>query len=258
MPELPEATTISNQLKPFLINKKLKEVIIKKSSIIKNSELLNSIVNSYCSEVSNYGKMVYFRFNQFWIVFMLALTGYIVINPKEDLYRYSIVEFYFEDSIVIFGAKRMFEKMIIYDSYPFDKYGPDFRIISPLDFIKIMTKTSKPIKVALMDQKLIAGIGNIYATEALFEAQILPTRNTKNITAQEYYKLYKSLNEVINKSIEKRGSTISDYIDAFGSYGEFQNYHQIYGKKYCPKCHSKIKITKVLDRITYFCPNCQK
>ncbi|MFN3995388.1 MAG: DNA-formamidopyrimidine glycosylase family protein, partial [bacterium] len=186
MPELPEATTISSQLSPFIVGKKLKNVTIKKASIIKNSQMLPNLINLECIEVGNYGKMIYFKFPGYWIVFMLALTGYLVINPKEELYKYSIVEFNF-DNVVVFGAKRMFEKMIVYNVYPFEKYGPDFRNISALDFIKRMVKTKKYVKVALMDQKVIAGIGNIYACEALFEAGISPTRYTNNITAQEYY-----------------------------------------------------------------------
>lgn len=258
MPELPEATTISSQLSKFITNSKLIEIIIKKDSIIKNKELLKNIINQKCEEVNNYGKMVYFKFQNHWIVFHLALTGYLVINPKEELLNNTIVEFNFDKNKVIFGAKRMFEKMIVYESYPFSKYGPDFRSLKPLDFIKILTKTNKPIKVALMDQNLIAGIGNIYACESLFDAKILPTRNTRNITIQEYHKLFNSLHNIIKLAIEKRGSTISDYIDAFGNKGEFQNYHKIYGKKFCPECSKKVSTIKIQDRITYFCSNCQK
>lgn len=259
MPELPEAITISSQISPFISGKKLKSVTIKKGSIVKNAEMLSNLINSECIEVGNYGKMIYFKFPGYWIVFMLALTGYLVINPREELYRYSIVEFKFEDdNIVVFGAKRMFEKMIVFNFYPFEKYGPDFRNISPLDFIKGMVKVKKYIKVALMDQKVLAGIGNIYACESLFDSGISPTRYTYNTTAQEYHKLYKSLRSIIDLAIKKRGSTVNDYIDAFGNPGEYQNFHKVYGRKICPVCSSKIKITKIMGRITYFCPNCQK
>ncbi|MEN3015475.1 MAG: DNA-formamidopyrimidine glycosylase family protein [bacterium] len=258
MPELPEATTISTQLSALIKNRILSKLIIKKDSIIKNAYLLENLTGKVCQEVSNYGKMVYFRFDNYWIIFHLALTGYLVYNPPQELYVNSICEFYFDNDVVVFGAKRMFEKIIVYDRYPFDKYGPDFRSIKPLEFIKLMTKHSKPIKVALMDQNIIAGIGNIYACEALFKAGILPTKNTRNITAQQYHKLYNCIKEIINKAIEKRGSTISDYIDAFGQKGEYQNYHQVYGKKNCPVCNSKIKTTQIQDRITYFCSNCQQ
>lgn len=258
MPELPEATTISSQLSPIIKGLTLNNIVIRKDNIIKNKHLLTNLIGMKCSEVSNYGKMVYFRFSSYWVVFHLALTGYLVVNPPQDLHKYSVAEFFLDNNIVVFGAKRMFEKMIVYDSYPFDKYGPDFRIIKPIEFIKILSKNNRNIKIALMDQKTIAGIGNIYACEALFKAGISPTRNTRNITAQEYHKLYNSLVEIINFAIQKRGSTISDYIDAFGNKGEYQYYHKIYGKKICPNCSSKVKTIKIQERLTYFCPVCQK
>jgi len=138
------------------------------------------------------------------------------------------------------------------------KYGPDFRSLKPNDFIRVLTKKKAMIKVALMDQSLVADIGNIYACESLFDAKILPTRYTNNITVQEYYKLYDSLNDIIKRAIYKRGSTISDYVDAFGKPGEFQNYHRIYGKKKCLECDNKVKVIKIQDRTTYYCPVCQK
>lgn len=258
MPELPEAVTISSQLAPFLTNSKLKEIIIKKDSIIKGREKLKDIVGLNCLEVGNYGKMVYLRFPNYWVVFHLALTGYIVINPSEIFYHHSVLEFHFDSNIVVFGAKRMFEKVIVYDNYPFDKYGPDFRKIDSFQFVKLVSKYNKPIKVVLMDQNVIAGIGNIYSCEALFASGILPIRNARNITVQEYYKLYDCLVKIIDLAIEKRGSTISDYVDAFGNKGQFQNYHKIYGKKKCLVCSSKVKVVRIQSRITYYCPTCQK
>lgn len=257
MPELPEATTISSQLSTYINGSVLRKLIIKRNSIVKNGDLIKDIIGLECIEVNNYGKMVYFMFPNYWVVFHLALTGYLVVNPRRELFEHSIAEFYFDDNVVVFGAKRMFEKMILYNEYPFDKYGPDFRSVKPVDFVKIMSKHNKNIKVVLMDQKVIAGIGNIYACEALFDSRILPTRSTKNITVQEYYRLYNSLKDIIDLAVNKRGSTISDYIDAFGNKGEYQNYHKIYGKKFCPLCSSKVKTIKIQDRITYYCSTCQ-
>jgi formamidopyrimidine-DNA glycosylase len=262
MPELPEAITISSQLKKYLVNSILRKVDVKRSSIVKGVDIFK-LLGSKCIDVGNYGKMVYFKLlledsKDYWVVFHLALTGYLVVNPSDVFYKYSVVEFFFDDNVVIFGAKRMFEKMIVYDVYPFSKYGRDFRSIDPKDFINVMTKKNSIIKVALMDQSLVAGIGNIYACEALFDSGISPTRYTKNLTVQEYYKLYKSLKDILSLAVEKRGSTISDYVDAFGQRGEFQNYHKIYGKKRCPNCNSNVKVIRIQDRITYYCPNCQR
>jgi len=178
--------------------------------------------------------------------------------------EYKIIEFIFninkeQEKILFFSAKRLFEKVIFTkDENPFKKYGPPFNRLKTIDFINILSKIKKPIKIALMDQSLIAGIGNIYAIESLFCAKISPLRKASEITVQEYYKLYNCLKEILKESIKQRGSTISDYVDALGQEGNYQNFHKIYNKTKCPECNSKIKKIKIEDRITYYCPNCQK
>lgn len=288
MPELPETTTISYQIKKYLnpfdnYRVILKKVNIYKSSIIRNAELYKEIENRELEDISNYGKIIYFKFNDnYWILFYLALTGALLIkellkrDKLEYFEKYKVIEFIFVDNknendweevkdkevkekIVFFSAKRLFEKIIfIKDSNPFKKYGPPFNKLKPLDFINILSKVRKPIKVALMDQSLVAGIGNIYAIESLFCAKISPLRKTNDITIQEYYKLYNCLKEILKESIKNRGSTISDYVDALGIEGYFQNFHKIYNKPKCPECNYKTKKIKLEDRITYYCPNCQK
>ncbi|MGB9638053.1 MAG: DNA-formamidopyrimidine glycosylase family protein [bacterium] len=285
MPELPEATTISYQLKNYLNLSKnfnehyyskvvLKKINIYKNSIIKNIELSNELVNKNLEEISNYGKIVYFKFSDnYWVLFHLALTGALLIkellNQDKLNYfeKYKIIEFIFIDNnekdikerVIFFSAKRLFEKIVfIKDSNPFKKYGPPFNKLKPMDFINILSKVKKPIKVALMDQGLISGIGNIYAIESLFCAKISPLRKANDITIQEYYKLYNCLKEILKESIKNRGSTISDYVDALGQYGNYQNFHKIYNKPKCFECNSKTKRIKLEDRITYYCPNCQK
>ncbi|MCX7870417.1 MAG: hypothetical protein N2485_02430 [bacterium] len=282
MPEFPEATTIAYQLKQYLnipnnnnSSITLKKINIYKESIIKNIGLIDEIINRDLQEVSNYGKIIYFKFkDDYWILFHLALTGallikeLIVLNKINYFEKYKIIEFVFneirdgnnlKDKIILFTAKRLFEKVIfIKDNNPFKKYGPPFNKLKPIDFINILSKIKKPIKLALMDQSLIAGIGNIYAIEGLFCAKISPLRKACDITVQEYYKLYSCLKEILKESIKNRGSTISDYVDALGEYGNFQNFHKIYNKSKCPQCNNKIKKIKIEERITYYCPDCQK
>ena len=282
MPEYPEATTISSQIKNYFNLTKnhpnlnypkitLKKINIYKDSIIKNSELVNELINKNLEDVSNYGKIVYFKFNgNYWILFHLALTGALLIKeflPPDKLNyfeKYKIIEFIFninkdQERILFFSAKRLFEKVIFTkDENPFKKYGLPFNRLKTIDFINILSKIKKPIKIALMDQSLIAGIGNIYAIESLFCAKISPLRKASEITVQEYYKLYNCLKETLKESIKQRGSTINDYVDALGQEGNYQNFHKIYNKTKCPECNSKIKRIKIEDRITYYCPNCQK
>ena len=239
MPELPEATTISLQLKKYLNipsqNLFLKKIIIHKGSIIKNPDLKFQLLNRKLEEVSNYGKIVYFKFtDNYWILFHLALTGAILIKDflslekLEYFEKYKIIEFIFESSLnnldnnnnsnnnglieskhILFCAKRLFEKVIfIQDENPFKKYGIPFNKLKNIDFIRILSKSKKPIKEALMDQNLIVGIGNIYAIESLFCAGISPFRLASNLTVQEYYKLYNCIKEILKESILNRGSSV--------------------------------------------------
>jgi len=139
--------------------------------------------------------------------------------------------------------------------------GPD--ALSELkrdQFIDIVKTRTTRIQPLLMDQRLIAGIGNIYAQEALFKAGIRPTRSGVRVTRQEAGRLYETLQETLQTAITHRGSSSRNYLDANGDQGSAQTLHSVYrkGKKPCSRCQSELRAIRVGGRGSVFCPQCQK
>jgi formamidopyrimidine-DNA glycosylase len=135
----------------------------------------------------------------------------------------------------------------------------------PLDsqadrFIELFRKRKTPIKSALLNQKLLSGVGNIYADEALFRAGIRPRRRASSLTRQQLQKLHVAVKEVLNEAIALGGSSVSDYVDADGNAGFFQLQHRVYGREGepCLVCETPIKRVIIAGRSSHYCPTCQK
>jgi len=137
--------------------------------------------------------------------------------------------------------------------------------IEPLDadldsFIALLHGRNTPIKSALLNQKLLRGVGNIYADESLFRAGIRPRRRASSITRDQFAKLLTSIKQVLREAIAKGGSSVSDYVDADGEPGFFQLQHRVYGResKPCLTCKTPIKRIVIAGRSSHYCPTCQK
>lgn len=135
----------------------------------------------------------------------------------------------------------------------------------PLDakidrFIELFRKRDTPIKSALLNQKLLSGVGNIYADESLFRAGIRPRRRAGSLTREQLRKLHSALQEVLNEAIALGGSSVSDYVDADGKEGFFQLQHRVYGREgeQCLVCETAIKRVIIAGRSSHYCPHCQK
>jgi formamidopyrimidine-DNA glycosylase len=124
----------------------------------------------------------------------------------------------------------------------------------------LLKNRKRTLKSTLLDQKIISGIGNIYADEICFEAKLLPSRKVNTLNSQEIEKLYRAINKIISRAIKYRGTTFSDYTDAGGKKGNFSQFLKVYGqeKKKCQRCQKTLFKSKIAGRATKFCPNCQK
>jgi formamidopyrimidine-DNA glycosylase len=137
--------------------------------------------------------------------------------------------------------------------------GTDALGIDSQEFSQIM-RTRRNVKSVLLDQRKIAGVGNIYADEACFSAGIHPTRQGKSLSEVEQVKLWFSVKSVLKAGLKYRGSSVSDYTDTSGREGSFQTHHQVYQKtgQSCVVCGATIQRIKLGGRSTHFCPNCQQ
>jgi formamidopyrimidine-DNA glycosylase len=127
-------------------------------------------------------------------------------------------------------------------------------------FVSLFHGRQTPIKSALLNQKLLSGVGNIYADESLFRAGIRPKRRAATITREQLAKLYLSVKVVLTEAIALGGSSVSDYVDADGAEGFFQLQHRVYGRESepCLVCKTPIKRVVIAGRSSHYCPSCQK
>jgi formamidopyrimidine-DNA glycosylase len=132
--------------------------------------------------------------------------------------------------------------------------------LKPGQLAKLLARTTRSIKTALLDQALIAGIGNIYADEALHRAGIHPLTPADKVNASKVGELNRAIKHVLNRAIRAGGSSIRDYVDAQGNKGSFQKTHRVYDRegKPCSTCKTPIVRIVVGGRSTHFCPTCQK
>jgi len=286
MPELPEVQTIIDDL-----NRKIKgDTVVgfwsdwKKSVRMPVDKFEKEIKNKKIIKARRIGKNLFLDLSGGKTIYIhLKMTGHLLVKSKVKSQKSKIGKDYFSDKVnqyihhifylesgktLEFSDLRKFGKIILADT---DKIG-NIREISELgidamskDFTfekmdEILDSKSTKIKLFLMDQSKVAGIGNIYANEILFEAGILPARPAHQIHGKERKRLFFAIKKVLKKAIKLRGTSDSDYRDTAGAPGEFQKVLKVYrqaGKK-CPRCGTIVKRMKLGQRGTFFCPRCQK
>ncbi|MFZ2664395.1 MAG: bifunctional DNA-formamidopyrimidine glycosylase/DNA-(apurinic or apyrimidinic site) lyase [Patescibacteria group bacterium] len=273
MPELPEVYTISQDLKKNIIGYKIKNIQISKYYKLPspiNTKLKNTI-GLKILDVDNIAKNVVIKLSKnTYIVFHLAMTGRILLREsshKDDNWVKVVLELEKNKKTVNlkFADMRQFGKLLVLNKQGLstltNKYGlsPLEDKITPEKFLKAIKSKRSNIKNVLLDQKIISGVGNIYATDSLFLSKIHPKVSTQDITLGDATKLLKSVRQVLKEGIKNRGSTLPDkmYVDIFGNEGHQQNHFKIYLKQKCPVCNSKVEFIKINGRGTYLCPTCQ-
>ena len=195
-----------------------------------------------------------------WVVH-LGMTGRLVVcEPGIEVAKHThLIATLASGRELRFIDPRMFGKLSVHAA-GFDPGG-----VEPLDvgedtFIALFRGRKTPIKSALLNQKLLRGVGNIYADESLFRAGIRPKRRASTLTRAQLGKLYESVREVLREAIALGGSSISDYVDADGEEGFFQLQHRVYGREgeACLLCKTPIRRMVMAGRSSHYCPKCQK
>ncbi|TSC93059.1 MAG: formamidopyrimidine-DNA glycosylase [Candidatus Berkelbacteria bacterium Licking1014_7] len=297
MPELPEVETIVRGLDKVLSGKKISAVKIlnKKSFLGERSEILGKKIIA----VRRRAKYIIFELERGkYLLIHLKMTGQLIWQSQkipnnkvvgghpDEMYRrqdklphkYTRVYFEFDDgSRLFFNDLRVFGWIKIVDQgelktllsdlgfepLPYtknDRKSGELLILGVSNLNSIIQKyPRRRIKDLLQDQKLIAGIGNIYSSEILFCAGVLPGRAAGSLTAREIRKIYQSINRVLSKAVKLGGTSMSDYRKVDGSKGGYLDEAGVYAREgeKCRKCAGKIKRKKIGQRSAYFCPHCQ-
>ncbi len=272
MPELPEVETIRRTLTSVLIGQEIQgvEVLLEKAVKPSSEQLIRALVGRKIVELRRRGKYLLLLLDDdSRVAFHLRMTGRLLFLPKlTPLEKHTTLVLNFtDDHSLRFVDPRKFGTVVLYwPSTPpegLKKLGPE-----PLETEKAVVVSSLttaaarrkgPVKGLLLDQRVIAGLGNIYTDETLFLAGIRPTRSVREITAAEWEKIYQSILTVLELAIEHRGTSRRDYVDGRGEPGNHQCYLQVYDrkKKPCLVCGSEIQYTRVAGRGTHYCPACQ-
>jgi formamidopyrimidine-DNA glycosylase len=159
-----------------------------------------------------------------------------------------------------FVDPRRFGRLSVAPAAGFDATGVEPLEVNLDRFVELFRGRKTPIKSALLNQKLLRGVGNIYADESLFRAGIRPRRRASSITHEHLKKLHLSIQEVLKEAIALGGSSVSDYVNADGEEGFFQLQHRVYGRESepCLLCKTPIKRVVIAGRSSHYCPKCQK
>ena len=284
MPELPEVETIVRDLNQELKHKKITAVksLDKKVFQLADREV-NSIVGKEIKSVFRRAKMIIFDLGGDFLIVHLKMTGQLVLRTKMGVIAgghpiiNSGVRLPNKFSRAIFqfnGGKSLFFNDVRRFGWVKLMAGRDFLKLNngigvePLQsdfsleyFKKILSgKKKTTIKQALLDQKNIAGIGNIYADESLFNAGIKPFRRVSTLRPREIERLWRAIPGILLSAIKHRGTSFSDYVDAQGRSGNFVKYLKVYGRagESCKKCGDLVKKMKLSGRGTHWCGRCQK
>ncbi|MFZ3342637.1 MAG: bifunctional DNA-formamidopyrimidine glycosylase/DNA-(apurinic or apyrimidinic site) lyase [Terriglobales bacterium] len=195
-----------------------------------------------------------------WVVH-LGMTGRLVVcEPGVEIAKHThLIATLASGRELRFIDPRMFGKLSVHAA-AFDPGGVEPLEVSEEDFVALFRGRKTPIKSALLNQKLVRGVGNIYADESLFRAGIRPRRRATTITRAQLGKLYHAVREVLREAIALGGSSISDYVDADGEEGFFQLQHRVYGREGepCLVCKTPIRRIVLVGRSSHYCPKCQK
>lgn len=270
MPELPEVETIKRQLNNKLKGKKIKFVEVRLAKFVKYplEKFKKLVQGAKIVKVSRRAKLLIIELSSgYFLIIHLKLTGQLILNGQPNKHTHLI--YYFADGVRLihndlrqFGFIKVIPKKGLADFLNKEGLGPE-----PLEkkftlkvFEQLLAgRKSGKIKQVLMDQKFVAGIGNLYTDEILFYGRVLPTRQVKSLQPAEIKKIYQGIKKILSLAIKKRGSSAENYLDAEGRQGGYFPLVKVYQRqgKPCYVCGAKIKRLKMAGRSAHFCPKCQ-
>ena len=275
MPELPEVETVARGLAGAIFGKVIEHVIVKRRDLrrIIPVDFEDRLTGGCVKNLKRRGKYIIIELTaENPVILHLGMSGRIRIYTPGDSYepiKHDHVILTMQDgSSIVFNDPRRFGMFYISESrnwkndLPFSRMGPE-----PLDnwtaqdLFQKLSKKNSPIKNALLDQAIVAGLGNIYVCEALFDAKIDPRRLSSSLSLQECDSIIKTVKPVLERAIKAGGSTLRDYRHVDGSLGYFQHSFSVYDREgnEClgKQCSDKIRRITQSGRSSFYCPSCQ-
>ena len=279
MPELPEVETIRRDLDKEATGKKIKAVEVTGARSVRRhkdkKEFIARLEGTKITGVGRRGKNLLVSLDsKDVLVIHLGMSGQLlhVKSAKTEAPKHThIVITFTQGGLLRFVDPRTFGEMFVVTPDQLDDnsieelahigFDPVENAVSWVEFAQNLVRRKAKLKTVMLDQTLVAGIGNMYADEILWEAGLLPDRASEKLSSQEIRRLYRAMTEVLQEAVKHRGSSLADeqYVDLYGKMGTFQKEHKVYAREgqACPRCRTAIIRKKLGDRSTFYCERCQ-
>lgn len=276
MPELPEVETIRSQLEMHTLGKQIQGIAIYKEKIYRGGK--DVIVEGNIVAIRRFGKLLVIDLQKkdsglrqndnVSLAIHLKMTGRLsLLSIGEKFLSHTHVVLHLGDKLLAFSDARQFGYVQVLRTNEVEKLcfiqklGKEpLKDLTFSDFEALLKKSSRPIKNLLLDQQKIAGIGNIYACEALWIAGIRPQTISNRLQKKEVKKLFESIENVLREGIARGGASDNTYRNLMGGKGNYQDFFKVYGRtgKPCKRCGTKIERMTLAGRGTFYCSHCQK
>ncbi|WP_459499162.1 DNA-formamidopyrimidine glycosylase [Bacillus sp. C1] len=273
MPELPEVENVRTTLENLVTGKTIQDVIVTYPKLVKrpdDAELFKEMLRGETIDrIERRGKFLLLYVTKYVIVSHLRMEGkYLLYKGEEPIDKHTHVRFQFTDGTELhykdvrkFGTMHLFQKGEEFSKMPLADLGPEpfDAELTPVYLQERLKRTNRKIKVVLLDQRLLVGLGNIYVDEVLFRSGIHPEREASSLTKAEIENIHAATVATLAEAVERGGSTIRTYLNSQGQIGSFQELLNVYGRKGepCVTCGNVIEKTVVGGRGTHYCPMCQ-
>jgi formamidopyrimidine-DNA glycosylase len=272
MPELPEVETVVRDLRPLLVGKRLAAIRTSRRQLRTkwSKKWEPKLIGGRVAAVRRRGKWILVDIKPAGLLVLhLGMTGQLTVQPREAAVEDHVhltvdlddgaQQLRFRD-IRRFGSAALFADEAAWHSSRDALLGPEPFDLKSRYFHKALAKSQRSLKAILLDQGVVAGVGNIYADESLFAAKLDPRRLGSDVTGQEADRLRKAIVRVLTRAIDYRGSSISDYVGGSGLKGGYQNELLVYGRteQPCRRCRTPIVCIRLAGRSTHYCPKCQE
>jgi formamidopyrimidine-DNA glycosylase len=273
VPELPEVETVVRDLRPLVTGRRLTAITVGRKNLRKRWKPAwkNALVGQRVAAVERRGKWIFLTLDRGWkLVIHLGMTGQLTVAPaRTPRANHTHVVFALDDGrdelrfrdIRRFGSvAALTPERSIDDELQTLGLGPEPFNLDLAYWRQQLRKTRRCLKALLLDQRVVAGVGNIYADESLFASRLHPARLASSLTAAEAKRLAEAIAAVMLRAIDKRGSSIRNYVGGSGLQGGYQEEFRAYGRagEPCVRCGTPLTLTRLAGRATHYCPRCQK
>jgi formamidopyrimidine-DNA glycosylase len=266
MPELPEVQTVVTTLAPRVLGRQVRRVTHLRDDMVTPAgfDLRSALAGRTIASLARRGKRIVFTLDDGNALFVhLGMTGRLVVGPSQapvEPHTHLILDMDDAHQLRFRDPRRFGEIRWLGQSSVDERMGPEPLAMRSAQLARRLAKTTRAVKNALMDQAVVAGLGNIYVDESLHDARIHPLVPANELSPDQVSALAKSIKKILRRAIRHRGSTLRDYVDADGAKGGFQRLHRVYDREDdpCPACKTPIQRIVVGGRSTHFCPRCQR